>query len=454
MKEIAYSEGQIPENIGVANPYALADLVAGNDIPWNKVENRKAVLSEILESPYEELFDPVHQSPLYCGLQLLDDMSIKKVEPQPLEIEMPEDMSDDQIADTFHRDPDLSTLNTLADLNVYLQNRELQDVEILNPDIVQPGTLRFEVRLTNIPARQITFPAVAARIQTLLAGPEAGDWNPPGVAWSDPGTFLKEGTEYFDPVQGAVGDCYLIAALSSLAWADPYAIAQRTRAFGSGQQSFVDMIQFYQSPGAAPTKIEVTEALPLRSGTYGYIYCRSRESGEIWPGVYEKAYAKWKTADSSDRPNITRIAGGDMVRATSEINGKPRYYYSTRNRTADDLWNLVRSNSRSYKTFNPMVAWTYSSGAASPDHVRYADANLVANHAYSILGWAYRDNKKYIVLRNPWGRTEASIDTLGGYWFAYDISWWRPILLTNPDGVFALEAGTFKKYFAGLGTAK
>ena len=454
MKEIAHSDGQLPENIGVANPYALADLVVGKEVSWDKVENRRALLAEILERPYVELFDPIHQSPLYCGLELDEEMCIKKVDPRTLEVQVPDDMTDEEMLDAFQQDPDLSTLNTLSDLKNYIKNRTLQEVEILNPNIVQPGTLRFEVRLTNIPSSQITFPAAAASFQSLMASPEARDWNPNGVVWSDPGTFFKEGTEFSDPVQGAVGDCYLIAALASVAWADPYCIAQRNRVIGSSQQSFVNMIQFYQSPGAAATKIEVSENLPLKSGTGRYIYCRSSERGEIWPAVYEKAYAKWKTADNSDHPNITSIAGGDMVRAISEMTGKRRYYYSTQSHSSNGLWSLVRSNSRSYKTFNPMVAWTYPSGAVSPDRVTYSDANLVANHAYSILGWAYRNNQKYIVLRNPWGRTEASIDTLSGYWRAYDISWWRPIRLTSPDGVFALKASTFKRYFAGLGTAK
>jgi hypothetical protein len=35
-------------------------------------------------------------------------------------------------------------------------------------------------------------------------------------------------------------------------------------------------------------------------------------------------------------------------------------------------------------------------------------------------------------------------------WF-YDVSWWRPIAFANPDGVFALRADTFKRYFGGLG---
>jgi hypothetical protein len=107
-----------------------------------------------------------------------------------------------------------------------------------------------------------------------------------------------------------------------------------------------------------------------------------------------------------------------------------------------------------------MVAWTYSSSKASPDKVNYSNANLVANHAYSILGWDYRNGKRYLILRNPWAQTEASTGILTGSWTAWDApyyggpGWWRTISLSQNDGVFGLEVGVFKKYFAGLGVVK
>jgi len=457
MSEHEYADGPIPENIGVANPYALADLVAGQAIPWNKIEDKQAVLSEILETPYDELFDPVHRSPLYAGLELTGDMNLKRVALRPQEVGLPTGHADDEILDAFQVDPDISSLKTFKDLNQYLKTRKLEELKIQKPEIIRPGTLRMEIQLTNIPDHQIAFPAKGAKMQQLVAATSKvgdGNWQPYGVAWIDPGDFFKEASEFFDPVQGAVGDCYLIAALSSIAWATPYVISQRTRAIQQSNQSFVDMIEFFPSPNSAAKQIEVSEAMPLSSGSHGFLYCRSSEAGEIWPAVYEKAYAKWKTGTATDYPNITAIAGGDPVRATSELNNWKRYYYGTSSQSADNLWSLVRGNSRSYRTFNPMVAWTYSSGENSPDKVRYADANLVANHAYSILGWAYRNNTKYIVLRNPWGQKEANIDTMPGTWWAYDVSWWRPIQMANPDGVFALKASTFKSYFAGMGVTK
>jgi hypothetical protein len=78
---------------------------------------------------------------------------------------------------------------------------------------------------------------------------------------------------------------------------------------------------------------------------------------------------------------------------------------------------------------------------------------VVGSHCYTVLGWAYRSCKRWIILRNPWGYFEATASVLDATISMYDVSWWRPITLKNPDGVFAMEIGAFKKYFAGFGTA-
>jgi hypothetical protein len=61
------------------------------------------------------------------------------------------------------------------------------------------------------------------------------------------------------------------------------------------------------------------------------------------------------------------------------------------------------------------------------------------------------------VLRNPWGTFESTLNVAGGTWIAWDQpyyggkGWWRPIPMSNNDGVFALRSDTFKAYFAGFG---
>lgn len=40
---------------------------------------------------------------------------------------------------------------------------------------------------------------------------------------------------------------------------------------------------------------------------------------------------------------------------------------------------------------------------------------------------------------------------MSGVWTPYDESFWRSVSLPDVDGAFAVDAGTFKRYFRGLG---
>ena len=370
------TQQQVPVNIGVINPYALAEVVLRRKINWKRITSPRKFLEKTLEVPYEKLFDPRNESPLYVGLRL------------------------------------------------------------------DPRSMVME-RAEMLPSNQASFKALTeVRASTV---------------WIDPGDFFEECTELTDPVQGALGDCYFIAALSSIAWARPYVIAQRTRATGTGQQQFVDMIEFFS--GGKAEKVDVTELLPLQSPANAFIYARSAEAGEIWPAIYEKAYAKWRTKDTGDQPNYAPIAGGDPVAALSQLTGLSPFYIWNTSLSAHDLWQKIRGNCISYKTFNPMVAWTYST---SPNpNVNYNNAHLVANHAYSLLGWAYIDSQEFVILRNPWGTYEATLNIANMTWTAWDQpyyssgrGYWRPIPMANNDGIFGLRADTFKDYFAGFGWVK
>jgi hypothetical protein len=132
----------------------------------------------------------------------------------------------------------------------------------------------------------------------------------------------------------------------------------------------------------------------------------------------------------------------------------------TQSLTADEIYAKVQDNCVNRKTFNPMTAATYESAKDAPDKINYNDANLVANHAYSILGVQQTAGHKYIVLRNPFGTQEATLTVDGGTWIAWDApynggpGWWRPIDLATTDGIFALEPDTFKKYFLFFGVVK
>jgi hypothetical protein len=302
-------------------------------------------------------------------------------------------------------------------------------------------------------------------------------WTPPNSTWRDMFEFLqeptmplkkpssmlkeiamlKEGmfkeaiTMYNNPVQGAVGNSWLIAAIFALSWADPYAIVHRTRATGKGKDQ-VTPIQLHSKGGRNDGRsetVKVSDEVLVNNSNNSPVYCRSSDAADLYPALYEKAFAKWISRDSSDHPDITQTAGGDPVKAMAQMNNRTPHYYLTSSHDAAELFGVVRANCLNSKTINPMTAWTHGS------HEMYQGSNLVGNHAYTVLGWARQGGKQYIVLRNPWGVTEPTgLNTYPGLMTSLDVLFWRPITKLSQNGVFAMETEAFKNCFAGMGVAK
>jgi hypothetical protein len=198
--------------------------------------------------------------------------------------------------------------------------------------------------------------------------------------------------------------------------------------------------------------VEVTEELPLTTATNAWRYARSDEPGEIWPAVYEKAYAKWKSGTSTDRPDYNVIAGGDPAEAMRELTGLTPTTLACAEASPTDLFHFVRENCRDRRTFNPMTAWTYATADAAPEAIDYGEAGLAAWHAYTVLGWHEAAGRQDVVLRNPWGWQGAESTITDEAWLAQD-EWWRPVA-ADSDGVFALEFEVFKRYFGWIAAAR
>ncbi|MBD8082877.1 C2 family cysteine protease [Chryseobacterium caseinilyticum] len=424
--------------VGVINPYALTEAITGRKFDWTDAKSYQ-ILEQTLEKSYSELFDIKFNSPLYAGLQLERDNTVKTMRAEDVKVR-----SSDKL-ETIN----FSTIKNLKDLSK-AGITDLDSVEIKNARL-DKGDVKV---VLNVPKlnNTITNTMVSPVIKDIVFGsPNINlGWTPANCLWSDRGNFFNDVTEFNDPIQGAVGNCYFISAIAALAWATPYAIEHKVRATGTGETQRVNAIQFYTKGGGkdAPSKlIEVTDSTIITTSN-NPVYCRSNDAGEIWPAVYEKAFAKWINQTGDDKPDITKTAYGDPVKAIAQLNNKTPLYYYTNTRTADQLYGIVRENSMSMKTINPMVAWTYGSG-------NYSGSNIVANHAYTILGWAFVNNKSYIILRNPWGVTEPNgLNSYQGLISFFDNSFWRPINMIGNDGVFALEINAFKYYFAGMGVAK
>jgi Calpain family cysteine protease len=369
---------------GVVNPFALVEAKLRRTVDWSRIADRKKFVESVLNFPYDKLFDPKYESPLYPHGRY--DAKAKAMIPRQAE-------------------------NWYATLT--------------KPDAHSAA---------------------------------AGGYGGSSVNWEDPGTFFTNAPDFTAPVQGGLPDCHFISAMAALAWSNPFAMVHQVRPIHAKDTiksaGTMARIPFFGGTGAAPAGIEVTERLPLIEPGDVYQYARSGHKKETWPAVYEKAWVKWFTGDPGDHPDYTKVTGGDPVADLVNLTGLSPSYASTQPMTGDQIWNDVRSHCRGSWTFDPMVACTYASDSAAPTPVNYNSAGLVAWHCYAILGWQQSGAGKYIVLRNPWGYHEATLNVDNGPWTSFDQFEGGVVVgtLTLPEhGVFALRADTFQQYFASYG---
>jgi hypothetical protein len=396
-------------NVGVINPYALGELIAQRNIDWDKVVEPEKLLSEILKVDKDVIFD-IKNPILSPQLEIQGDGNFKQ----------------------------------LTDVEA---EKRLKSFLGIRAASTSPRILSSGLRLNPAIESKISELFFSSSVQVSSSGTA---WAPADKEWIDKGDYFEDVGELTDPIQGALGDCYFIAALSSVVWARPYAIVNMIRPSGWGdEESPIHLVNFYKDGTGSPQAVEVSEKVPVAKTSHTWAYARSLDISEIWPAVMEKAYAKWRTGNTTDFPNYPAIAGGDPVMACAQIIRGTRTYKATSSTNSTDLYTFVRANSLSRRTVNPMVAWTYGS---QPAGTNYASAKVVANHAYSVLGWDYSSGEEYVVLRNPWGTHHATLDTRGGTWSAHQVSHWAPVPL-NANGVFSMKVSTFRQYFAGIGVA-
>ena len=247
----------------------------------------------------------------------------------------------------------------------------------------------------------------------------------PAKCWYD-ATKQEGGTfTVFDPVQGPVPDCHLIAALASMAWVKEGDLsrygAAGTYAFKSGNQT-------------------ITKEILYNNGTPSG--AQFGPNNVMWPLWYEKAFAKLKGCanwvDPKTKvvcPNVCNIPAGAGMDSLIEIavnynNNNKLNLITLKYTKAADIATMKAAldNSVTSRAALPAVAWAAS-----------ATTELKSGHTYSYLGYIYKNPDYYIILRDPC-KTEppasAKLLTTG----KWPNSATGPInFATLNDGIFALK---------------
>ncbi|TRX95134.1 hypothetical protein FHL15_003826 [Xylaria flabelliformis] len=481
-------------SVGCINPFALAENMVGHKIDRRSITAIR-IIQDTLQTDYEELFDMKHHSVLYAGLKLnRDERMAEELEEGETKILKEKDLVT----------PDLSRLEKLGDLED-IGLKEVGDVRIKRAGILN-NKLHLVLHANKI-AKTVGNREVTQTINDFclpFRRDNEESFTPPNSSWrdareiimmrnmrrgmiSDYNTLFDYGgsheiqvmRKFDDPIQGATANSWFVAALFSVYWADP-AIINRTMESpmrmrdpnnNEDRQQNRFRVKFHDKGGRnnnTTQTVEVDYRVPVNNSSEDFVYCRSSDGMALWPSLYEKAFAKWISNGDNDKfdrrkaissssgdskhVDITQLHHGDPVKAMAQINGREPEYYFTDKREASDLVGLVRSCSVNHRTICPMVAWTYAT-----DRGTYRGCNLVANHAYSVLGWSSvgQGDKQYIIIRNPWGTTEPhGLTSYPGILTRVEPEYWRPASLLDREGVMAVEVGAFKEYFACMGIAK
>ncbi|KAK4102334.1 cysteine proteinase [Parathielavia hyrcaniae] len=499
-------------HIGAINPFALCEAVLGHRIIWTDPATTR-LMSSILQTDYEELFDMRFRSILYAGTRVGENGDM--AEPIPAK-----DMHTLEPRDLVT--PDFSRVERLGDLD-RVGLKDLDKIRVKHA-VMSNGNLRLTLEPEKLGktlcSHEMTW--TLRELCTPFRIHPKEEWTPPNGSWTEVSMCNRHhATTFTNPVQGATSNSWFIAALMSVAWSDPAVIKHctRPRRRSSGSSSGSDRkyeecslsVKFHSKGGhkdASTATVHVNCELPTNNSSAMLMYCRPSSmspyaspyappysshsymmqsigwTGELWPALYEKAFAAWLTSSShsgEDRdsdesfdpesssaavartttasellshhqqhPDITQTSHGDPVKAMCQLTNKDPQYFFTSHRRGADLLGLVRTHSFNQRTIYPIVAWT------RPSDAKFRGCTLVGNMAYSVLGWAApQERKQYLILRHPWGVTEPEgMTSYPGVVSRVDAEFWPPIELVDRRGVFAIETEPFKEYFAGMGVAK
>ncbi|KAL1866746.1 hypothetical protein Daus18300_006690 [Diaporthe australafricana] len=483
-----------PQNvrIGCCNPYALVEAMLGRRIDRNSV-NASTLISQVLQTDYDELFDLKNKSVLFAGLQLNEKERIAS------------QLTEKDIRLLSERDlmtPDLSRVQRLQDLE-QIGLKDLNQLHVKHARI-QNGKIRLVIQANangNRVARQVSNRELTRTMNEFLTpfrmrgkddenmpGRDDNEWQPPNASWRDMYDYFFQSVNrrlvndvtnfsigdgrrrpmhfFDDPTQGASTNSWLIAAMFSVFWASPASINRATRVHPHNErmedgdenrrsQRHTLRVRFHDKGGNNNNRtenIEVNYEIPVTNSNNEPVFARASDGTDIWPSLYEKAFAKWILGSSNKNehhPDITSTHSGDPIKAMAQINGRDPQYFRCENHSSNELLGVVRQNCVNNKTINPMCAWTHATGPM------YRGSNLVANHAYSICGYAVVGDRQYIVLRNPFGVTEpAGLTSYPGLLTRMDPELWQPAELLDQGGLFALETRSFKECFQYMGCAK
>ena len=238
-----------------------------------------------------------------------------------------------------------------------------------------------------------------------------------------------------DVIQGELGDCYFLSTLSALA-ENPKNITNIIHNSKVSDGNFEATIYIH----GEPVKVLVDDSFPVANATKIAFAGINETSGNIWPMILEKVWAKCNKSYED-------IIQGNSSDAFEFLTPAPfDHYYHTQD-ISNSLFKIIQEASDKNEIILADITETKNTNLDT-----LSKMGLITNHAYSVIGTAVLTKPngneiQLIKMKNIWGTNEWI-----GDWSDKSLKWTQEFkkavgLQEKEDGIFWMSYDDYLQFY-------